>query len=104
MIVDSSAPGTPKHSGWERHHSPEKLQNTTYGDADDAKWQQDQPYDGVQHQRQQRQRPAQKQQDAPQQKGSHADPSGSIGYYEWEAPDVPVGSAETVLPFQLQNG
>ena len=51
----------------QRDHSPHKLKHTAYREAHDAKRQQQQPHDGIQHQRDQRQRPAQHKQNAPQQ-------------------------------------
>jgi hypothetical protein len=45
-----------------------------HGNPEQPERQRQQPDDGVQHERKERQRPAKDEQDAPQQKSSHRDP------------------------------
>jgi hypothetical protein len=57
---------TAKHSRGKKKDGPQQPENPLNRDAYDAKRQQQQPHDGVKNEREQRQRPAQNQQDAPQ--------------------------------------
>ena len=62
-----------KHAGWQRDECREQVKNTTYRDADDAKRQQQEPDDGVEHQQKKGQWPADDEQDAEEQKFQHGE-------------------------------
>jgi hypothetical protein len=56
---------------WEEEERPKKRQNAVHRDAYDPERQQDQPHEWIRNQRQQRNRPAKYQQQAPQEESSH---------------------------------
>ena len=56
-------------------HGPDKLERTTHGDPHDPEREQEKPDQRVEYQGQNRQRPAEHEQDAPQQELKHASPS-----------------------------
>ncbi len=75
----SGAARAPEEACRQGDDRPEGLENAVHRDADDAEGQQDQPDDRIQNQRQKGQRPAQDEQDAPEQELGHlASPEGRI--------------------------
>src|SRR5271155_2773414 len=56
----------------------QKRKDTTHGDAHNAKRQQNQPNNGINHQRKQRERPTEEKQDAPKEESDHGNP---LTYY-----------------------
>ena len=71
----------PDNSRRQRHNGPNQLKYATHGNPDDAKRQQKQPNDRVKEERRNCQRPAQNEQNAPQQESEHLGPL--MKYYEW---------------------
>src|SRR5260221_12915362 len=70
MPKTGSRPVAPAQRLRRKHDDgPQKLKDTSHGDAHDAEWQQQEPYDGIEHQGQERQLPAEHQKDAPQYEG-----------------------------------
>src|SRR3954447_15069674 len=67
----SDPSGRAQQSHGQRHHCPHQLQRSFHGDPDNAEGKQEQPYDRIQHERQQRQRPTQHKQQAPKQENEH---------------------------------
>lgn len=64
-------PSPAKHSRWQKDDGFYQFQHTINGDAQDPEWQRQQPEYGIKHQGQQRQRPAQEEQQAPEQEREH---------------------------------
>ena len=58
---------SPQHSRREEKQSSQERQNAVHGDSCDAERQQNQPNKGIKHQGKQRERPAEEEQDAPEQ-------------------------------------
>ena len=62
---------TAKHSRRKHHDAAYHAEHAVNGDADDAEWNQEDPDEGIYDQRQERERPAKQQQDAPEKKLPH---------------------------------
>ena len=60
-----------EHSCGKHQHSSQEAQHAADGDTDEAKWEQENPDERIQEQRQQSQRPADHQQNAPEQEFRH---------------------------------
>jgi hypothetical protein len=81
---------TAKQSNRQQEKRADKPQHSRYGDAEKAKRQSQEPNEGVCHQSQQRHRPAQNKQDAPQEESSH-------GNLTWEL-QKPLAHLHVRLP------
>ena len=62
-----------EHPRGEHHDASHETQHTLDRDTDQAEWNEEEPDDRVEHQRQQRERPADNQQQAPQQELHHTE-------------------------------
>jgi hypothetical protein len=90
--------------GASRQHDdcPKEPQDSSNGYSHNAEGQQQQPYEGIQDQRQQRQRPADYQQDAPQQESRHC----LLPFITMENPKkfpVPSCPHRKLVTFQRRN-
>ncbi len=76
-----------QHSPRQEKEDSQERKDTTYGDSHDAKRQQNQPNDGIDHQSEQRERPTEEKQDAPQKESDHG--NLLISYYARTRFEVP---------------
>jgi hypothetical protein len=84
----SDWPRTTQNTHGQEKHCREQSENAAHGDADDAKGYGQQPYDGIEHQREQCDGPAQDEQDAPEEKGSHDFLHHDRVHYQVRAPEA----------------
>jgi len=64
-------PGSPEHPQWQEEDRLDHGQYPVHSHAEQAEWQEEQPYDRIQNERQQGQRPAEDEQDKPEQESNH---------------------------------
>jgi hypothetical protein len=70
MVVENAL-ATAQHPGRKHHDAAHQAEHAVNRDAHDAEGNQENPHEGVRHQRQNGQRPAKQQQKAPEEKLSH---------------------------------
>lgn len=94
MSRSAAASDCTEDAGRQEDDGADQMKHAVHGDAHHAKWQQEQPDDGIKDQSQQRQRPAQDQENAPKKEFDHGyqrlDAYGLIFRYARDDEPVPV--------------